>query len=340
MITNYFNKQLRNIILFILFTFCILFAFGVKCQEKDSIYHVKQNSPGVNKILIDNRFWVWTQKIGDGKINVLLLHGGPGQTHEYFEIFSKFLPAAGITIYYYDQFGSYYSQTPTQQQLSDTSIWKISRYVDEVEQVRKGLHLNKLFVYGHSYGALLALAYTFRYQNHVEGLIFSDMNPNQQNFGKDISLTSEKTDSILSYTPSYKELMRRKKNMQPYDTALYDNVFEQSFTRNFVVRLDSLSDDLVRTKKHKNQEVAEKIGPSTFSLDYSSMIKKIDIPTLLISGKYDFIIRPEEMKSLSRNFKNANYYVTPKGGHLCFVDDSINYFPALIKFIRGHSSKK
>jgi proline iminopeptidase len=279
-------------------------------------------------------------KIGDGKINVLLLHGGPGQTHEYFEIFSRFLTSAGITIYYYDQFGSYFSQTPTAGQLNDTSIWKISRYVDEVEQVRKGLRLNKLFVYGHSYGALLALAYTYKHPNYVQGLIFSDMNPNQQNFGKDISLASTKTDSILSDAPSYKELMQKKKNKEPYDTSLYEKAFEETFTRNFVIRLDSLSDELIRTKKHKNQQVAEKIGPSTFSLDYSSMIKKINVPVFVMSGKYDFIIRPEETAALSKNFKNSKYYISPNGAHICFVDDAVNYFPALINFIRSQSARK
>ncbi len=90
--------MLKNITLLFSITFSLLLTFKAKCQEKDSIYYVKQKSVGVKKILIDNRFWVWTQKIGDGKINVLLLHGGPGQTHEYFEIFSKFLPSAGIKI--------------------------------------------------------------------------------------------------------------------------------------------------------------------------------------------------------------------------------------------------
>jgi proline iminopeptidase len=330
----------RNISLFFSIPFCLLLQFKANCQVKDSIYYVKQNSAGVKKILIDNKFWVWTQKIGDGKINVLLLHGGPGQTHEYFEIFSRFLPSAGITIYYYDQFGSYFSQTPTHQQLSDTSIWKISRYVDEVEQVRKGLHINKLFVYGHSYGALLALAYANKYQNNVEGLIFSDMNPYQRNFGKDVDLANAKVDSILSGKPAYRELMQKKNSGLAYDTALYEEVSEKTFTRNFVLRMDSLPDALVRTKKHKNQEVAQKIGPSTFSLDYASMIKKIEIPVFLISGKYDFMITPKEIEVLNKSFKKSNYYITPNGGHICFVDDAKNYFPALIKFIKSHSRGK
>jgi proline iminopeptidase len=134
------------------------------------------------------------------------------------------------------------------------------------------------------------------------------MNPIQQSFGKDMSLASTKTDSILSYTPSYKELMQRKENMPPYDTLLYEKVSEEAFTRNFVIRMDSLPDDLVRTKKHKNQEVAEKIGPSTFSLDYASMIKKITVPVFVISGKYDFIIRPKETEALAKVLRTRRLY--------------------------------
>jgi proline iminopeptidase len=309
---------------------------AAKCQQKDSIYYKKENAKGVKKILIDGKFWVWTQKIGDGKTNVLLLHGGPAQSHEYFEIFSKYLPNHGITIYYYDQFGSYFSQTPTPDQLADTSIWKVKRYVDEIEQVRKGLGLNKLFIYGHSYGALLALAYTYKYQDHVLGLIFSDMNPCPKDFDTDMILAGKRADSIMYASDQYRALMSDKNKGMPYDTIRYQTAFEKTFTRNFVLRLDSLPDALERTKKHKNFDVAQRIGPSTFSLNYDEMTRKITIPVLLIAGNYDFIITADQLKKLSHNFKNAQYYIVPGGGHICFVDAPENYFPTVIKFIKDH----
>src|SRR5438093_8969497 len=68
---------------------------------------------GVRMIPIDaprGRFRVWTKRIGNNdRVKVLLLHGGPGFTHEYFEACDSFLPANGIEYYYYDQLGSYYS---------------------------------------------------------------------------------------------------------------------------------------------------------------------------------------------------------------------------------------
>jgi len=89
---------------------------------QDSSYEVKTG--GNKMILIDGKYHVWTKKIGDGKIKVLLLHGGPGFSHDYFECFEDFLPKEGIEFYYYDQLGCGNSDAP-----KDTSLWNIPRYV-------------------------------------------------------------------------------------------------------------------------------------------------------------------------------------------------------------------
>src|SRR5690349_11724932 len=71
-------------------------------------------------------FKVWTKRIGNNpRIKVLLLHGGPGVTHEYLEAFDSYFPAAGIEYYYYDQLGSYYSDQPT-----DPTLWELPRFVE------------------------------------------------------------------------------------------------------------------------------------------------------------------------------------------------------------------
>src|ERR1700745_3989281 len=58
-------------------------------------------------------FKIWTKRVGNNpRVKVLLLHGGPGMTHEYFEAFDSYFPGAGIEYYYYDQLGSYYSDQP------------------------------------------------------------------------------------------------------------------------------------------------------------------------------------------------------------------------------------
>ena len=100
-------------------------------------------------------FHVWTKRVGNNPtIKVLLLHGGPGFTHEYLEAFDSYFPGAGIEYYYYDQLGSAYSDQPDM-----PDLWDIPRFVDEVEQVRKALRLdNRNFcLLGHSWGGILAI---------------------------------------------------------------------------------------------------------------------------------------------------------------------------------------
>ena len=101
------------------------------------------------------KFHVWTKRFGyNPKIKVLLLHGGPGGTHEFFESFENFLPKEGIEFIYYDQLESFYSDQP-----NDSSLWTPEHFVEEVEQVRQALGLNRdnFYLLGHYWGGILAM---------------------------------------------------------------------------------------------------------------------------------------------------------------------------------------
>ena len=113
-------------------------------------------------------FHVWTKRFGNNpRIKVLLLHGGPGATHEYFECYENFLPKEGIEFIYYDQLDSYYSDQP-----GDSSLWTTEHFVEEVEQVRRALGLTKdnFYLLGHSWGGILATEYALKYQQNFEGV--------------------------------------------------------------------------------------------------------------------------------------------------------------------------
>ena len=131
---------------------------------------------GVRMIPIETpkgTFHVWTKRIGNNpKVKVLLLHGGPGATHEYFEAFDSYFPGAGIEYYYYDQLGSFYSDQP-----DSPELWEVPRFVDEVEQVRRALKLDRdnFYLFGQSWGGALAIEYALAHQDHLKGLIVSNM---------------------------------------------------------------------------------------------------------------------------------------------------------------------
>ena len=106
---------------------------------------------GVHWVNLDEGHKVWTKRHGNNPdMKVLLLHGGPSCTHEYMECFESFFPGQNIEFYHYDQLGSYYSDQPT-----DSSLWTIERFVEEVEQVRVELDLDhsNFYLLGHSWGA-------------------------------------------------------------------------------------------------------------------------------------------------------------------------------------------
>ena len=133
-------------------------------------------SGGVKMIPIQTsagEFKVWTKRVGNNPtMKVLLLHGGPGATHEYFEAFDSYFPNAEIEYYYYDQLESAYSDQP-----NDSSLWSVDRYVDEVEQVRIALGLNSdnFYLLGSSWGGILCMEYALKYQQNLKGLIVSNM---------------------------------------------------------------------------------------------------------------------------------------------------------------------
>ena len=97
---------------------------------------------------------VWTKRVGRSPVKVLLLHGGPGFSHDYLECFEDFLTPAGVEFYYYDQLGCGNSDHP-----NDDRLWTVARYTEEVEAVRRGLGLENFILYGHSWGGMLAIEY-------------------------------------------------------------------------------------------------------------------------------------------------------------------------------------
>ena len=167
-----------------IFFISLVFAF-FSCKKSEDFslqsYHsfdskADQYTGGIKMIPIKTpkgTFKVWTKRFGNNpKIKVLLLHGGPGLTHELYESFEGYFPKEGIEFIYYDQLGSYYSDQP-----KDKSLWTNERFVEEVEQVRIALGLNKdnFYILGQSWGGILAMDYALKYQKNLKGLIISNM---------------------------------------------------------------------------------------------------------------------------------------------------------------------
>lgn len=289
-------------------------------------------SGGVKMITIDGKYKVWTKRFGNGDIKVLLLHGGPALTHEYMECFESFFPKASIEFYEYDQLGSYYSDQP-----DDSSLWTTEHFVEEVEQVRKGLGLDKnnFYLLGNSWGGILAIEYALKYQDNLKGIIISNMVasiPKYEQYNN--KLRSEMRKSLIDSL----EAFEKKGDFQ---NPVYVELVQKEYYNKHICRLDPWPEPLVRSFKHINPTIYVMMqGPSEFKTggrllhwDRWNDLQNIHIPTLMVGAKYD-TMNPEEMEAMSKLVQHGRYLYCPNGSHLAMWDDQEHYYPGIIQFLR------
>jgi proline iminopeptidase len=304
----------------------------------DSLYNEVQTG-GIKVFPIETpkgKFNIWTKRIGNNpKIKLLLLNGGPGATHEYFECFESFLPQEDIEFIYYDQLGCGLSDNP-----KDTSMWDLNRFVEEVEQVRKTLNLTKdnFYLLGHSWGGILAMQYALKYQDNLKGLIISNMMSSCPAYGK-------YAQEVLApqFDPKVLDTIRQieaKGDFQnpKYMELLYPNFYAKHICR---IPLDQWPEPVNRSFAKMNQSLYVTMqGPSEFGIagnlthwDVSKQLPQIKTPTLTIGGTHD-TMDPEHMKWMSTQVQHGRFLLCPNGSHMDMYDDQKNYFPGLIKFIK------
>ncbi len=309
---------------------------------KDTTSGIKTG--GVKVIQINTpkgKFNVWTKRIGNNpKIKLLLLNGGPGATHEYFECMESFLPQEGIEFIYYDQLGTGNSDNP-----NDPALWDLPRFVEEVEQVRQALHLDKdnFYLLGHSWGGILAAQYALKYQQNIKGLIISNMMMSAIDYDK-------YADEVLAKQMDPKVLARIREieKNKDFESAEYMDLLIPNFYSKHILRLDPKlwPEPVNRSFSKINQSLYVTMqGPSEFGLsgklekwDITKELPKLTVPTLSIGAKYD-TMDPKHMKWISTQVKNGTYLYCENGSHMSMYDDQNTYMKGLIKFLLHTNNK-
>jgi proline iminopeptidase len=300
-------------------------------------------SGGVRMIPITTpvgEFKVWTKRFGNNpRIKILLLHGGPAMTHEYMECFESFFPKEGFEFYEYDQLGSYYSDQPT-----DSTLWTTGRFVEEVEQVRKaiGADSTNFYVLGNSWGGILAMEYALKYQQHLKGLIVSNMVASAPEYGK-------YSEEVLAkqLDPAVLAEIRAIEARKDFANPRYMELLIPNFYHEHLCRLKEWPDGFNRSMKHVNGEIYTLMqGPSEFGIagrlanwDIKARLKEISVPTLMIGAKHD-TMDPAAMEAQSKMVQRGRYLYCPNGSHLAMWDDQQVFMNGVIAFIKEVDEKK
>lgn len=284
----------------------------------------------VQMVKLKEGYQVYTRTVGKG-IPILLLHGGPGANHTCFTIFEKYVDLDRFSLVYYDQLGSLNSD-----QIADEALLSLPRYVDEVEQVRAALGLEKFILLGHSWGGILCMEYALKYEKegHMLGMVISNMVDSGAVYQEYLEKVRERvlTEEELDYArkieaegrdddPRYRELIDGKLNsfslcrLDPPPAFLS----APGVPNPVVYRYFQGDNEFVMTGAAKDW-------------DRSGDIHKIQTKTLAFGGRYD-TMDPERMEHIGREVQNGRSYICPEGSHLCFWDDSEHYFAALNEFL-------
>jgi proline iminopeptidase len=295
-------------------------------------------SGGSRMIPIDTpkgTFRVWTKRVGTNPdLKVLLLHGGPGATDELYECFDVWFPGAGIEYYYYDQLGSFRSDQP-----DEPSLWDLDRFVDEVEQVREalGLDSSNFVLLGQSWGGLLAMEYAVHHQEHLKGLVISNMMSSARlynAYAEDVLMPTMDQDVLA-------EIKRFEAEGRTDDPRYEELLMEHHYVLHVCrMPLEQWPDPVTRALGHINASIYVLMqGPSELGLsgslldwDRSGDLKYIDVPTLVIGATHD-TMDPEHMRWMSEQLPQGRFLLCPSGSHLSQFDDPEHYFPGLLEFL-------
>lgn len=168
--------MIKYLTLFVLF---LSSAYAIE-PSKNSLYPVaKTFSSGQLKVSKTDSIY-YEQRGNPTGPTVVYVHGGPGGASHPEN--SQWFDPAYYRIVLYDQRGTGKSIPSVMNSNVKASVFKnltIEAMVDDLEKLRKHLHVSQWIIFGGSWGSTLSLAYSEKYPNHVAGLILYGIFLNQ-----------------------------------------------------------------------------------------------------------------------------------------------------------------
>jgi proline iminopeptidase len=279
-------------------------------------------------------FEVWTRKVGDHpKVKVLLLHGGPGATHEYLLPLEKPLRDAGFEFYFYDQLGSFFSDQP-----DDRALWEIDRCVDEVEQVRVALGLDRFVLFGQSWGGMLGIEYALAHPEQLQGLVVSNMMasiPAYNDYAERVLLPAMDQAALTE--------IRRLEGADETSDPAYEELLIEHYYVDHLCRMpiEEWPAEVVSSFAHINHAIYDLMnGPSELGAsgtfkdwDRSGDLAGIAVPTLVMAATHD-TMDPEHLRWMAEQLPRGSYHLSQEGSHLALVDDHDEYVAGLLGWLR------
>ena len=298
-----------------------------------SVYPSEQGYVDANGVLIAYEIF------GRGPA-LVILHGGPGASHDYFLPYLVPL-CRNHRLVFIDERGSGKSQ-----KLQDAKAYTTENMAEDVEAVRRALGLGPIDLLGHSYGGVLAQAYALKYQSNLRHLVLASTFSSTKGLNAVFARMKE------AMAPELRERIDRMEKEglfghgKDYEKGRYTSDYmiaawgEGYFPYLYRKRPDPNYDptsfagtswDLYREMWGSHGEFV--IDGNLVSVEYTDRLATLKVPTLLIAGDHDES-DPSLSRAMQEKIAGSKLVILPESGHMTFVDQPDLFLQAIEAFLK------
>lgn len=265
----------------------------------------------------------------EGKKPLVLLHGGPGSTHNYFEVLDK-IAETGRQVIMYDQIGCGNSFVEGHPELFNADIW-----IKELMELRKHLGLEEIHLLGQSWGGMQAIWYAIEYKpKGIKSYILSSTLSSAK-------LWEEEQKRRISYmNKADQEALLEAVNSGDYSSEEYNNALDKFMEMHCAGKVTENDPEcLRRPKKSGSEAYVVGWGKNEFSptgtlsgYEFTDRLDEIKEPCLITSGSRD-LCSPYIAKTMYDKIPNSEWELFQYSRHMPFVEENDKYIEVLTKWL-------
>ncbi|ERO65894.1 proline iminopeptidase-family hydrolase [Pseudomonas piscis] len=280
-------------------------------------------------------YQTWYRITGDldsGYTPLVIIHGGPGCTHDYLDAFSD-IASSGRPVIHYDQLGNGYS---THLPEKDPAFWNLQLFLEELDNLLDHLRIsNDYALLGQSWGGMLASAHAARQPAGLRALIVA-------NSPADMRTWVEEANRLRQLLPEdVQQTLLEHERVGNYGAAEYLAASRVFYDRH-VCRISPWPDEVARTFAQVDADPTvyhAMTGPNEFHIigntkDLSIVdgLHRIKVPTLLISGRHDEAT-PTVVKPFLDLVPDIRWALFEASSHMPHIEERMACMGTVVKFL-------
>lgn len=269
-------------------------------------------------------YQTWYRITGDlnnGKLPLIIAHGGPGCTHDYVDSFKDIAALDGRAVIHYDQLGNGNS---TRLPEKGSDFWTVQLFLDELDNLLVHLNIQDHYAFlGQSWGGMLGAEHAVRQPAGLKALIIANSPANMKTWVAEANrLRSELPQDI-------QDILLEHENAGSITDPAYISASRHFYDRH-VCRLSPWPAEVSRTfalMDEDNTVYRHMNGPTEFHVigtmrDWSieDRLHSILAPTLVTAGRYDEAT-PACIKPYLDNITGVESVIFEESSHMPHVEE-------------------